>query len=92
MQIERVNKMTTESKNFKKTLTGVVVSDKADKTIAVKVERKLMHKKYSKFIKLTKKYHAHDEKNVAKIGDKVTIIESRPYSKLKKWELLSVQA
>ena len=76
---------------FKRKLTGVVVSDKTEKTIVVKVERRFKHPKYSKFVTMSKKYHAHDEKIQAKEGDLVTIIESRPYSKLKKWELLSVR-
>lgn len=73
----------------KRTLKGTVVSDKANNTIVVKVERRFKHPIYSKFVTTSKKYHAHDEKNTAKIGDVVTIIESRPHSKLKKWELFS---
>lgn len=76
-------------KKFKRTLSGIVVSDKTEKTIVVKVERRYKHPKYSKFLTKSKKYHVHDENNVAKEGDQVTIIESRPHSKLKKWELLS---
>jgi small subunit ribosomal protein S17 len=76
---------------FKRTLKGVVVSDKADKTIVVKVQRRFKHPIYSKFVNSTKKYHAHDASNTAKIGDVVTIIESRPHSKLKKWELISTK-
>jgi len=78
----------SESKTFKRTLKGTVVSDKADKSIVVKVQRRFKHPIYSKFVNKTKKYHAHDEANTAKIGDVVTIIESRPHSKLKKWELI----
>ncbi len=82
--------MSTETKKvFKRKLKGVVVSDKTDKTIVVKVARRFKHPIYSKFVTKTKKYHAHDESNTAKAGEVVTIIESRPYSKLKKWELLS---
>jgi len=73
----------------KRTLKGTVVSDKANNTIVVKVERRFKHPIYSKFVTTSKKYHAHDEKNTAKTGDVVTIIESRPHSKLKKWELFS---
>lgn len=81
--------MSTETvKKFKRKLKGTVVSDKADKTVVVEVVRKFKHPIYSKFINTTKKYHAHDEQNTAKIGDVVTIIESKPYSKLKKWELV----
>ena len=71
----------------KKKLSGIVVSDVADKTIVVKVVRRYKHPKYSKFLQDSKRYHAHDEKNESKAGDKVTIIESRPYSKTKKWEV-----
>ncbi|MBP9673520.1 MAG: 30S ribosomal protein S17 [Bacteriovoracaceae bacterium] len=82
----------TEAKTkFKRKLSGTVVSDKAEKTIVVKVIRRYKHPKYLKYIHSTKKYHAHDEKSQAKEGDNVIIIESRPYSKLKKWELLEVK-
>ena len=80
--------MSTGSK-FKRTLRGLVVSDAADKCIVVRVERRVKHPIYSKFVNKSKKYHAHDENNTAKKGDAVTIIESRPHSKLKKWELFS---
>ena len=79
----------SETSNFKRTLKGTVVSDKTDKTVVVKVQRRYKHPIYSKFVNKTKKYHAHDEANTAKIGDVVTIIESRPHSKLKKWELFT---
>ncbi len=81
-----MNKLT----KFKKKLDGIVISDKSDKTIVVSVDRKFKHRNYPKFIHQTKKYHAHDEKNMAKSGDRVVIIESRPHSKLKKWELFSI--
>lgn len=81
--------MSETQKVFKRKLKGVVVSDKADKTIVVKVERRFKHPIYSKFVSKSKKYHAHDDANSAKTGDVVTIIESRPHSKLKKWELFS---
>ena len=81
--------MSTEKK-FKKTLEGTVVSDVNEKTIVVKVNRKFKDGAYSKFVNSSKKFHAHDENKAAKKGDQVTIIESRPYSKLKKWELLKV--
>ena len=79
------------STTFKRTLTGEVVSDKTTKTIVVKVERKTMHPKYNKFVTTSKKYHVHDEKELASTGNLVTIIESKPYSKLKRWELVSIQ-
>lgn len=70
-------------------LTGVVISNKADKTITVKVERKVKHPTYSKIMKRSTKVHAHDEENMAKVGDVVTVQECRPYSKSKTWKLLS---
>jgi small subunit ribosomal protein S17 len=79
------------STTFKRTLTGEVVSDKTSKTIVVKVERKTMHPKYNKFVTTSKKFHVHDEKEQASIGQTVTIIESKPFSKLKRWELVSIQ-
>ena len=72
----------------KRVLEGVVVSDKNDKTIVVKVERRLTHPVLKKTVRLTKKYHAHDEKNSAKIGDVVQIEETKPLSKQKRWLLL----
>ena len=72
----------------KRILQGVVVSDKQDKTIVVRVERRLMHPIYKKFIRRSKKYAAHDEANVCKIGDVVRIRECRPISKNKTWELV----
>jgi len=70
-------------------LTGVAISDKADKTITVKIERKVKHPTYSKIMKRSTKVHAHDEGNTAKIGDVVTVQECKPYSKSKTWKLLS---
>ncbi len=82
--------MTVENTKFKRKLYGVVVSDVNDKTIVVNVVRRFKHRTYNKFVSKSKKYHAHDIDNKAKAGDRVTIIESRPYSKKKKWELLSI--
>lgn len=76
-----------QAPKFKRKLNGVVVSDLNPKTIVVKVTRRFQHPTYKKFISKSKKYHAHDEENRARIGDKVTIVESKPRSKLKKWEL-----
>ena len=76
---------------FKRKLEGTVVSDKSAKTIVVSVTRRFKHGSYGKFVNQTKKYHAHDENKTAKTGDKVVIMESRPYSALKRWELLTVQ-
>lgn len=69
-------------------LQGTVVSDKQDKTVVVKVERKVMHPVYKKFIRKSKKYAAHDENNQFKIGDIVRIIESTPISKNKSWKVI----
>jgi len=73
----------------RRVLQGVVVSDKGDKTIVVKVERRFRHPLYKKYIRSTKKYHAHDADNACKVGETVRIVESRPYSRTKRWELLS---
>ncbi len=77
-------------RNLRKTRTGVVSSNKMDKTITVKVERKVKHPLYGKFIKKTTGFHAHDEKNECSIGDIVKIMETRPISKLKRWRLVEV--
>ncbi len=83
--------MSEQKRNTSKhKLIGVVVSAKNAKTIVVSVIRRFKAPTYNKFIHDTKRYHAHDEKGLAKLGDRVTIIEARPYSKLKRWELLSV--
>ena len=73
----------------KRVLIRKVVKDKNDKTIVVKVERKYSHPFFGKVMTSSKKYHAHDEKNKFKIGDNVKIIESKPYSKMKKWEVVN---
>lgn len=73
----------------KRTLQGVVVSDKADKTITVRVERRIMHPFYKKYIRRSKKYAAHDPDNSHKIGDNVRIRECRPISKSKRWQVLA---
>ena len=72
----------------KKILTGTVISDKPNKTITVVVERKYSHPLLKKVIKVKKKYNAHDENNTYKTGDKVSIIESKPFSKNKKFQVL----
>ena len=72
----------------KKTLQGKVIRDKNNKTIVVLVKRKYSHPFFRKVITSSKKYHAHDENNKFKIGDEVKIIESRPFSKKKKWEAI----
>ena len=73
----------------KRILTGTVVSSKTNKTIVVKVTRRVQHKLYKKIISQSKKYHAHDENNSFKVGDIVKIIESKPISKLKSWTVVS---
>tara|TARA_A100001011_G_scaffold201376_1_gene209691 strand:- start:8435 stop:8692 length:258 start_codon:yes stop_codon:yes gene_type:complete len=73
----------------KRILSGTVVSSNSSKTIVVNVTRRIKHKLYKKIIRRTKKYHAHDEKNEFNIGDVVSIIESKPISKLKKWIAIS---
>ena len=73
----------------KKVLKGTVTSAKNNKTVVVEVTRKFKHPFYEKVIKRSKKYHAHDEKNKFKIGDNVKIKESKPFSKLKKWEVIN---
>ena len=72
----------------KRILSGVVVSANSNKTITVNVIRRIKHKLYKKIIRQTKKYHAHDEKNEFNVGDTVTIIESKPISKTKKWKVI----
>jgi len=72
----------------KRVLTGTVVSDKTDKTVVVRVERRVKHPLYGKIIKRSKKYHAHDEGNAFKEGEIVRIEETRPISKLKTWTVL----
>jgi small subunit ribosomal protein S17 len=76
----------------KRVLTGVVVSDKTEKTVVVKVERKVKHPLYGKIIRRSKKYHAHDEGNVFKEGETVRIEECAPLSKLKSWRVLDKAA
>ncbi len=73
----------------KRILSGVVVSSNSNKTIIVNVTRRIKHKLYKKIIRQSKKYHAHDEKNEFNLGDNVSIIESKPISKLKKWIAIS---
>ncbi len=70
-------------------LQGVVVSNRMDKTVVVRVERRVMHSVYKKFIQRSKKYHAHDELNQCKVGDVVRIRECRPLSRTKTWEVMA---
>ena len=80
----------TAERNLRKTRTGVVRSNKMDKTITVTVERKVKHPIYGKFVKKTTSFHAHDEKNECTVGDIVKIMETRPLSKTKRWRLVEV--
>ncbi|MGI6486254.1 MAG: 30S ribosomal protein S17 [Tepidanaerobacteraceae bacterium] len=79
-----------QGQKSRKVRTGVVVSDKMDKTIVVAVENFMRHSVYGKTIKRTKKYKAHDEKNECKIGDVVKIMETRPLSREKRWVLMDI--
>ncbi|HVG14124.1 MAG TPA: 30S ribosomal protein S17 [Chitinophagaceae bacterium] len=79
-----------ETRNLRKTRIGVVTSNKMTKTITVAVERKVKHPIYGKFVKKTTRFHAHDEKNEASIGDLVRIMETRPLSKTKRWRLVDI--
>jgi small subunit ribosomal protein S17 len=82
--------VTTIERNLRKIRVGVVSSNKMDKSIVVKVERKVKHPLYGKFVKKSTKFHAHDEKNECSIGDTVKIMETRPISKTKRWRLVEV--
>jgi small subunit ribosomal protein S17 len=80
----------TPDRGLRKERTGIVVSNKMDKSVVVKVERKVKHPKYGKFIKKTTTFMAHDENNECGIGDRVTISETRPLSKNKNWRLKAI--
>jgi len=83
--------MATEIKRkLRKQRVGTVTSDKMDKTITISVERRVKHPIYGKFVKSTKKFKAHDEKNESKSGDTVRIMETRPLSKTKRWRLVEI--
>ena len=73
-----------------RTVTGIVLSNKMDKSIVILVERRVKHPLYGKYIRLSSKFHAHDAENGCQIGDKVVIKECRPLSKTKSWELVKV--
>ena len=78
------------TRNLRKTRVGVVVSDKMDKTIVVAIQDNVKHPMYGKVMKRTLKVHAHDENNECGIGDRVTIMETRPLSKTKRWRLVNI--
>ena len=77
-------------RNYRKTRIGKVISDKMDKTIVVAIEYNVKHKLYDKIVKRTYKLKAHDEEQVARIGDKVKVMETRPLSKDKRWSLVEI--
>ncbi len=79
-----------ETRGRRKVRRGIVVSDKMEKTITVKVERKVLHPMYKKYIKRSKKFFVHDEENTARVGDFVEIVETRPLSKNKRWRIQSI--
>ena len=79
-----------EKRNLRKERTGVVFSNKMDKTVTVEVKWKEKHPIYGKFVNKTKKYHAHDEKNECQVGDTVKLMETRPLSKTKRWRLVEI--
>jgi len=87
-----MNKENKENKSAKKGKVGVVVSDKMDKTVVVKIDRLKVHSKYKKKYRVSKKYKAHDAENEFKIGDKVEIVEVKPMSKEKKWVAKGVES
>ena len=80
----------SEERNMRKTRTGIVVSDKMDKTVVVAIKDNVRHPLYGKIIKRTSKIHAHDEKNECGIGDRVSVMETRPLSKTKRWRLVEI--
>ena len=82
--------MASAAETNPRTVSGVVVSDKMDKTITVRVERRVKHPVYGKFVRKSSKVHAHDEENTCQIGDTVTVVECRPLSKSKTWMLKSI--
>ena len=90
MTEEQNNIETVDGRKNKKQRVGLVTSNKMDKTITVSIERKLRHPIYGKFVKKTKKFMAHDEKNECNEGDTVKIIESRPLSARKRWRLVEI--
>ncbi|HAD97816.1 MAG TPA: 30S ribosomal protein S17 [Cryomorphaceae bacterium] len=79
-----------DKRNLRKERIGIVTSNKMQKSITVSVERRQKHPMYGKFIKTTKKFHAHDEENQCNIGDTVKIMETRPLSKSKRWRLVEI--
>ena len=81
---------TTQERSQRKTRSGEVISTKMDKTVIVKTVTRVPHPRFGKIIKQVKKFHVHDENNEAKVGDRVSIMETRPLSKLKRWRLIEI--
>ena len=81
-----------EKKSNPRSVTGLVVSNSMDKTITVQVERRVKHPIYGKFVRRSTKLHAHDQHNECNVGDKVILVETRPISKSKTWQLLSIES
>jgi small subunit ribosomal protein S17 len=81
--------MDTQDRSMRKVKKGIVVSNKMEKTVVVKVERTMRHPQYGKVIRQAKKYYAHDPSNSLNIGDEVAIVETRPLSKLKRWRVVA---
>lgn len=79
-----------KQRGTRKERTGVVVSKSGNKTVVVEVERRKRHEQYDKVIRQTKKFHAHDEANTAKVGDQVRMVETRPLSRLKRWRVIEI--
>ena len=89
--VETQTQATTENeRTHRKERTGEVISDKMDKTIVVRVERRFQHPRFKKVVTSFKKFYAHDEKNEAKVGDRVAIVEARPLSARKRWVVTRV--
>ena len=86
----RVESANRDALQSRRTVVGTVVSDKMTKTIVVKVDRRVRDTEYKKFVIRSRRYKAHDEKNVAKVGDRVMLVESRPMSKEKRWALKEI--
>lgn len=82
--------MSSEKRGKRKTLTGLVISDKMDKTVVVMVNRLVLHPIYKKYVRKRKKVKAHDEKNECRVGDKVLLIETRPLSREKRWRVREI--
>jgi small subunit ribosomal protein S17 len=90
MTMAEMTNQQTEARNARKTRTGLVVSDKMEKTVVVAIERRVPHPVYGKMVTRTKRLKAHDEENSAKVGDTVRIVETRPLSKDKRWRVVEI--